>query len=39
VKLAIFNINGIKRRLPNLLDWLREAQPDYEAKLQEVPKP
>jgi hypothetical protein len=28
VKIATFNINGIERRLPNLLAWLRAAAPD-----------
>jgi exodeoxyribonuclease-3 len=28
MKIATFNINNINRRLPNLLDWLREAEPD-----------
>src|SRR5262245_49905082 len=28
MKIATFNINNIRRRLPNLLDWLREAEPD-----------
>lgn len=28
MKIATFNINGINRRLGNLLDWLREAEPD-----------
>jgi exodeoxyribonuclease III len=28
MKLATFNINNITRRLPNLLEWLREAKPD-----------
>jgi exodeoxyribonuclease-3 len=28
VKIATFNINNIKRRLPNLLDWLGAAKPD-----------
>lgn len=28
MKIATFNINGIIRRLPNLLDWLAQAQPD-----------
>jgi exodeoxyribonuclease-3 len=28
MKIATFNINNIKRRLPNLLDWLRKAEPD-----------
>ena len=28
VKIATFNINSINRRLPNLLAWLHEAQPD-----------
>jgi exodeoxyribonuclease-3 len=28
MKIATFNINNIRRRLPNLLSWLREAHPD-----------
>jgi exodeoxyribonuclease III len=28
VKIASFNINNVNRRLPNLLAWLEEAQPD-----------
>ena len=28
VKIATFNINNVNRRLPNLLDWLKEAKPD-----------
>src|ERR1700674_2843670 len=28
VKIATFNINNVKRRLPNLLDWLKAAGPD-----------
>ncbi len=28
MKIATFNINNIKRRLPNLLDWLGAAKPD-----------
>jgi exodeoxyribonuclease-3 len=28
MKIATFNINGINRRLQNLLDWLAEAEPD-----------
>ena len=35
MKLASFNINGIKARQPALLEWLREAQPDL-AILQEI---
>jgi exodeoxyribonuclease III len=35
MKIATFNINGIKARLPHLLDWLREADPDV-ALLQEI---
>jgi exodeoxyribonuclease III len=35
VKIATFNINGIERRLPNLLAWLRAAAPDV-ACLQEI---
>lgn len=33
--LATFNVNGINSRLPHLLDWLAEAQPDIVA-LQEL---
>ena len=28
MKIATFNINNIKRRLPNLLDWLKASKPD-----------
>ncbi len=28
MKVATFNINNINRRLPNLLQWLRQARPD-----------
>ena len=35
MKVATFNINGINRRLTNLLDWLAEAEPDIVA-LQEI---
>jgi exodeoxyribonuclease-3 len=28
MKVATFNINNINRRLPNLLRWLKEAEPD-----------
>ncbi len=28
MKIATFNINNIRRRLPNLTDWLRRAKPD-----------
>ena len=28
MKIATFNINNIKRRLPNLLQWLKDAKPD-----------
>jgi len=28
MKIAAFNINNIRRRLPNLLDWMRETNPD-----------
>ena len=35
MKIATFNINGIKARLPALTDWLTEAQPDV-ALLQEI---
>ena len=32
---ASYNVNSIKARLPNVLDWLREAKPDV-ACLQEI---
>lgn len=35
MKIASFNINGIKARLPALLDWLSESAPDV-AVLQEI---
>lgn len=35
MKIASFNINGIKARLPALLQWLEEAKPDV-ALLQEL---
>jgi exodeoxyribonuclease-3 len=35
MKIATFNINGVKARLPALLDWLAEATPDVVA-LQEI---
>jgi exodeoxyribonuclease III len=35
MKIASFNINNINRRLPNLLSWLREAEPDIVC-LQEI---
>ena len=35
MKIATFNINGVKARLPALLDWLAEAKPDVVA-LQEI---
>lgn len=28
MKIATFNINNVVRRLPNLLAWLRAAEPD-----------
>lgn len=28
MKIATFNINNVRRRLPNLLEWLAEAEPD-----------
>ena len=28
MKLATFNVNGIKSRLPNLLHWLDKGSPD-----------
>ena len=35
MKIATFNVNSARARLPNLLDWLREAAPDV-ALLQET---
>jgi exodeoxyribonuclease-3 len=35
MKIATFNINGVNRRLPNLLSWLDRARPDIVA-LQEL---
>ena len=35
MKIATFNVNGVKTRLPNLLDWLAREQPDV-ACLQEL---
>lgn len=35
MRIATFNVNGIKARAPILLDWLREAAPDV-ALLQEL---
>jgi exonuclease III len=28
MKVATFNINNVKKRLANLVDWLREERPD-----------
>lgn len=38
LKVASFNINGIRARLPNLLEWLAREQPDI-ACLQELKAP
>jgi exodeoxyribonuclease-3 len=38
VKIATFNVNGINGRLPQLLEWLEEEQPDV-ACLQELKAP
>ena len=35
MKIASYNINGIKARLPAVLDWLGEAAPDV-VLLQEI---
>jgi exodeoxyribonuclease-3 len=35
LKIATFNVNGVKGRLPRLLEWLAETQPDV-ACLQEI---
>ena len=28
MKIASFNINNVRKRLPDLLEWLRQAKPD-----------
>src|SRR5882757_1813818 len=38
MKIATYNVNGVNGRLPNLLDWLREAAPDIVC-LQELKSP
>lgn len=38
MKIASFNVNGVNGRLPNLLEWLQEAQPDIVC-LQELKSP
>jgi exodeoxyribonuclease III len=38
MKIATFNVNGITTRLPRLLEWLHESQPDV-ACLQELKTP
>src|SRR5438094_10516897 len=35
VKIATFNVNGINGRLPRLLEWIEESEPDI-ACLQEL---
>jgi exodeoxyribonuclease III len=35
MRIASFNINNINRRLPNLLAWLRETEPNV-VSLQEL---
>ena len=35
MRIATYNINGVKARLPRLLEWLEETKPDI-ACLQEV---
>lgn len=35
MKIATFNVNGVKGRLPRLLEWLEESRPDI-ACLQEI---
>ena len=35
MKIATFNVNGVKGRMPRLLEWLAQAQPDV-ACLQEI---
>jgi exodeoxyribonuclease-3 len=38
VKIATYNVNGIRSRLPNLLEWLEKEKPDV-ACLQELKAP
>jgi exodeoxyribonuclease-3 len=38
VKIATFNVNGVNGRLPRLVEWLQEAQPDVVC-LQELKAP
>src|SRR3954468_4998822 len=38
MRIATYNVNGINARLPNLLEWLREAAPDIIC-LQELKAP
>jgi exodeoxyribonuclease-3 len=35
MKIATFNVNGVKGRMPRLVEWLKETQPDI-ACLQEI---
>ena len=35
MKIATFNVNSVKARLPRLLEWLEDARPDV-ALLQET---
>ena len=35
LKIATFNINNVRKRLPNLLAWLRQSRPDI-VSLQEL---
>jgi exodeoxyribonuclease III len=35
IRIATFNVNGVKGRMPRLLEWLQERQPDV-ACLQEI---
>ena len=38
MKIATYNVNGIRARLPNLIEWLEQEQPDV-ACLQELKAP
>ena len=35
MKIATWNVNSVKARLPNIIEWLRLAQPDV-LLLQEI---
>jgi exodeoxyribonuclease-3 len=36
MKIATFNVNGVNGRLPQLLEWLKEARPEVRAAFQKL---